>query len=236
MAVMTAVVLLSGCSVDPFGVSLMAGLAAIWFFVWHYSGAQRLKRRLRAARVWKIGELPESTLGRVIGKAEAIDQALAAPLTGRPCVCYVATVEQRGTASDYWKTIISESRGVTFRLVDDTGHAIVDPTSAKIALTFDDNKWSGISQDATEAEEAFLAKHGHGSQGWVFNKSLRYHEAVIELGETVAVLGSGVREFDPTALPPEGYRSPPRTRLRLTSSARYPLIISDIPSTTKLTS
>ena len=233
---MREVVLLSGCSVDPFGASLLGGLVVIWFFAWYYSGQQRVKRRLRAARAWKIAELPEGTLGRVIGKAQALEEAMHGPLTGRPCVCYVVKVEQRPTGSKYWRTIIEKSRGVTFRLVDDTGHAIVDPTDAKIALTFDDNQWSGISQNASEAEEAFLAKHGHGSKGWVFNKSLRYHEAVIELGETVAVLGSGVREFDPTAPPPEGYRSPPPTRLRLTSSARYPLIISDIPATTQVTS
>ena len=229
-------VLLSGCSVDPFGISLLAGLAVVWFFAWYYRGSERLKRQLRAARAWKIGELPESTLGRVVGKAEAIENVLEGPLSGRPCLCYVAIVEERWEASNNWRTVIEESRGVNFRLVDETGHAIVDPTNAKIALTFDDNKWSGISQDATEAEEAFLAKHGRDSKGWVFNKALRYHEAVIELGETVAVLGSGVREFDPTAPPPEGYRSPPPTRLRLTSSARYPLVISDIPSKTDFTS
>ncbi|HZJ67875.1 MAG TPA: GIDE domain-containing protein [Kofleriaceae bacterium] len=229
---MCEAVLLSGCSVDPFGMSLVAGLAAIWFVAWYYSGQQRVKRQLRAARAWKIGELPESTPGRVIGKAEALGEVMTGPLTGRPCVCYVAKVEQRGRGSDRWRTIIEESRGVNFRLVDDTGHAIIDPTDAKIALTFDRNRWSGISQDPTELEEAFLAKHGHGSKGWVFNKSLRYHEAVIEIGETVAVLGSGVREFDPTAPPPENYRGSPPTRLRLTSSARYPLVISDIPATT----
>jgi hypothetical protein len=233
---MYKVVLLSGCSVDPFGASLVAGLAVVWFFAWYYSGQQRVKRQLRAARAWKIGELPESTLGRVIGKAEALEGVMIGPLSGRTCLCYVAKVEQRSTDSGYWRTIIEESRGVTFRLVDDTGHAIVDPTNAKVALTFDNSGWSGISQDATELEAAFLAKHGHGSEALVFNESLRYHEAVISLGETVAVLGSGVREFDPAALPPEGYRSPPPTRIRLTSSARYPLIISDIPETTQVTS
>ena len=87
--------------------------------------------------------------------------------------------------------------------------------------------------DATPAAEAFLARHGHAGKRWMFNKNLRYIEAVIEVGETVSVLGSGVREGDPMALPPEGYRSAPPTRLRLTSSPRFPLVISDDPSTTQ---
>lgn len=57
--------------------------------------------------------------------------------------------------------------------------------------------------------------------------------ALFLLGEVVAVLGSGVHEGDPTGMPPGGYRSAPPTRLRLTSSPRFPLVISDDPSTTQ---
>ena len=67
----------------------------------------------------------------------------------------------------------------------------------------------------------------------MFNKAIQYLEAVIHVGETVAILGSAVREPDPDAPPGDGYREGPPTRLRFTSSARYPLRISDDTTTTR---
>lgn len=66
----------------------------------------------------------------------------------------------------------------------------------------------------------------------MFNKGLRYKEAMIEVNETVAVLGQGIREPDPEMALAQDYRTGPPTRLRLTSSPRFPLVISDNPSTT----
>ena len=148
---------------------------------------------------------------------------------------YVAIVEEKRSTgrSSYWKTIITESEGVPFVLEDPTGRAIVDPNNAQVALDFDGKSSSGSFHDATLVQEAFLAKYGKKSSGWVFNKSLRYREAMIEIGETVAVLGSGVREPDPDAPPEDAYRGAPRTQLRLTSSAQFPLVISDDPATTQ---
>ena len=54
-------------------------------------------------------------------------------------------------------------------------------------------------------------------------------------GYEAVVLGSGVREPDPNAPPEAAYRGAPPTRLRLTSSAKFPLVISDDPSTTQTT-
>jgi hypothetical protein len=112
-------------------------------------------------------------------------------------------------------------------LTDGTGRAIIDPTGAEIALDFDSRSSSGTFDNANEAEEAFLARHHQKSQGWVFNKGLRYREAVIHIGETIAVLGEGVREPDPDGSPTSEYRGAAPTRLRLTSTPRFPLVISD---------
>lgn len=210
-----------------FGVIMLVG--------WYFGQGQRLKRQLRAAKPWLLRELPEDTHGKVVGRARVLRETLAGPLTGRPCVYYIATVEQQRSTgrSTYWKTIITESRGVPFVLEDGTGRAIVDPSGAQMALDFDGNSKSGTFNDADPNQEAFLQRHGQSSEGWVFNKSLRYREAMIEVGETISVLGSGVREPDPEASPAGEYRGAPATRLRLTSSARFPLIVSDDPSTTR---
>jgi hypothetical protein len=200
-----------------------------------FSKARRLKRRIRNAPKFPIAQLPEDALGRVIGRARPTYQTLVGPLTGRPCVYYIAVVEeQRSTGrSSYWATVISETAGVPFMIEDDTGRALIDPSGAQVALDFDGRSSSGTFRDADPVQEAFLVKHGKSSTGWVFNKSLRYREAMIEVGEMIAVLGSGVREPDPDAPPEAAYRGAPATRLRLTSSPRFPLVISDDPNVTQ---
>lgn len=220
---------MSSTDVAIFGFVLVA-LAAAWVAN-HFSAENKLKRTLRSERVWPIGELPEDTLGRVIGEAQPVDRVLQSPLTGRPCVYYVARVEECSSQGN-WIPKFEEADGVPFLLTDPSGHAIVDPSSATIALTFDSDSRSGTFDDPTPAEAAFLAKVGGEGKGWLLNKKLRYTEAVIEPGERIAVLGSGIREPDPHGKRAEGYRSAAPTRLRLTSSPRHPLAISDDPSTT----
>ena len=214
---------------------IIVAIVVIAICGWYFGARQRLKRQLRQAKPWSLSELPEDTHGRVIGQARALGEELAGPLTGRRCVYYIAIVEeQRSTGrSSYWRTIASETRGVPFMLEDGTGRAIVDPNGAQVALDFDGNSKSGTFNQADPVQEQFLAKHGQKSEGWVFNKTLRYREAMIEVGETIAVLGSGTREPDPNAAPEAAYRGAPPTRLRLTSSPKFPLIISDDPATTR---
>ncbi len=216
-------------------IVILIVIGAIGVLGWYFGATQRLKRQLKAAKPWSLSELPEDTHGRVIGEARAIGEHLAGPLTGRPCVYYIAIVEeQRSTGrSSYWRKVATETRGVPFMIEDGTGRAIVDPNGAQVALDFDGNSRSGTFNKADPIQEAFLARHGQNSEGWVFNKTLRYREAMIEIGEKISILGSGTREPDPHAAPEAAYRGAPATRLRLTSSPRFPLIISDDPATTR---
>jgi hypothetical protein len=207
--------------------------AAIGWASWYFQEARRLGRALRAAKAWPIGELPESTAGRVIGEVHPLERVLESPLTGRACVYYVATVEERDVRWGAWTTLVTERKGAPFLLHDDSGRAIVEPGGAEVALAFPIRSRSGTFDDATPAEEAFLARHGHASKTWGLRRSIRYTEAVIEPGAMIAVLGAGVREPDPEARPAEGYRSAPPTRLRLTSSRQHPLVIGDDPSTVR---
>jgi hypothetical protein len=171
-------------------------IAVIAICAWYFGAHQRLKRQLKQAKPWSLNELPEDTHGRVIGQARALGEQLQGPLTGRPCVYYIAMVEeQRSTGrSTHWRTVAQETRGVPFILEDGTGRAIVDPNGAQVALDFDGNSKSGTFNNADP-----------------------------------------VQEPDPNAAPEAAYRGAPPTRLRLTSSPRFPLIISDDPATTRPT-
>ncbi len=212
---------------DPFGiVVIVAGVGAL---IWYLSKRQALTRKLKQAKAWSIGELPEDTLGKIVGTARPAAEPLTGPISGRPCVFYVVSVVQdHGKSSS---TIIHEVRGVPFYLEDGTGRALVDPQGAEVVLEQDFSTSSGILDDATPVEEAFLRRHGKEPQGWAFNKSLSYRESIIEIGEKVAVLGSGVREPDPDAPPSGDYRGAMPTRLRLSNARDHKLVIGDLPST-----
>lgn len=196
----------------------------------YFSKAARLKRQLKAAKRWPISELPEDTLGKVVGRARAVDQTLTAPISGKSCVAYEVTVRQQ--SGKHSTQIIHEVVSVSFMLEDESGTALIDPRGSNLVLTFDTTTRSGTLDDATPVEEAFLARHGKESRGWMFNKGLTYCEACIELGETIAVLGSGVREPDPNAAPAAEYRGTQPTRLRLNNARSLKLLISDDPGTT----
>lgn len=225
-----------------------AGVAA-------YLGSElRLRRTLRRAPRWSLAALPEDTFGRVTGTAHPLDgEQLIAPLTGRPCVYFIAIVEQLGARRrdpTRWTRLALERKSLAF-VIEDGGHrAIVDPKQARVTINFDHvrnadhlpqpvrqpetPRAAGTSTLMTERERQaqFLAEHHLINRDWSGMIELRYREAVIEVGEKVAVLGSGIREPDLEARSDgDAYRAMGGTRLRLTGSRRYPLVISDDPST-----
>jgi len=197
----------------------------------YMSPANQLRRQLRALPRRSLAELPEGTSARIVGRAEAIDDTLEAPLTGRRCLYYTAIVEL--SEGNHWREIIREDRAVMFVLDDGSARAIVDPSSSKVALEFDGKSDSGFLDNPNEREQAFLDAHNTPGRRLVFNRSLRYREAVIEVGETIAIFGAAVREPDPTAQPEAAYRGDAPTRLLMTSSRKQPMIISDSRAATR---
>lgn len=215
-------------------LAVVAGVAVVAAsLVWNEKA--KIRRELRGAPRVDIGELREGRTGRVVGRVGE-GETLRAPFTSRSCVFYEATVEEYRSSgkTGSWRQVVREAVGVPFVLDDGTGRAIIDPSGARVAVDLDMTTRSGTFDDATPVEEEFLTRHGLRSTGWVFNKSLRYREGVIEVGETIAVMGQGVREPDPDAVGKVGgYRSGPPTRLRLGGSARHPILLSDAPDTLK---
>jgi len=163
----------------------------------------------------------------VVGTVLVLTERLIAPFTGRTCVYYELKVVERGRSETQ---LIHEQRGVRFMLLDRSARAIVDPLHAKLAVDVV-RTTSGSFNPATAAESALLQRYHKRSRGWIFDKELRYEETVIGVGETIAVLGTGVREPDPEA-EPIGYRGEQPTRLVISGSPRFPILISDNPSTT----
>lgn len=202
-------------------LGVVAAIAVLIFLAWYFSKEERLKRRLKATRVRLIADLRPGEPARVIGTAQPQGAALTAPVSGRTCVYYSAEV--RAKRGKHWRTIIREARGVPFLVDDGSGLALVDPQRAELVLDRDASTRSGTFDDPDAAQQRFLARHGESGQGLLFNRSLRYHEAVIEVGERVAVLGAPRHEPDRSAGAP----------VELSGSLEGRLVICDARSTTR---
>lgn len=171
------------------GVATVLGvIAAINYF----SHEARTRRALTATPVRAIAEVAEGAVVRVQGRLRPIHDLIEAPLSGRLCAYYVAVVEERRKSgkSSYWAQVARDARGVDFAVEDVSGEILVRANELEVAITLDKHTRSGTFDDATEAEQKFLARMNEESTGLLgFNRTLRYTEGVLEPGEEITVLG-----------------------------------------------
>ncbi len=144
---------------------------------------------------------------------------ITAPFSGRPSVFVRVLIEeyrQRGK-SGTWVTIFNESTAREFYVEDGSGErARIDPAGARFVLDRQKIASSGTLKDPPPAFAQFLAAHGLESTSWLgFNKSLRYEEELVAVGDSVYALGPSRREPGPPAL--NGYRTGATTQLVLES-------------------
>jgi len=196
------------------------------------SPPKKLRRALRRARRASIAGAPEGEAVRIDGRV--VDgETLIAPLTGRRCVFYVAILEE-SQGKRGWIECARETRGVPFTVDDGTGGVIVDPAQAQIDAALDSITKSGLFDDPTPVEAAFLKRHGQKPTCWFYNRGFRYCEGVFEVGELISVMCYPVRESDPDAVSrtAAGYRDPAPTRLRGGGSPDHPILLSDASDVT----
>jgi len=192
--------------------------------------------RLAGTPRTSLAELPDGQLARVVGRTAQLDEVLEAPLTGRRCLYYQLTVAQPVLFLS--ETLAHEERSVLFTLDDGTARAIIDPSQCIL-----DGRDTSASYMPTDRESALLTRLGiepklvtqryKGARHVRLDRRFIYRESIIGVGETIAILGSGVREPDPDAPPEAAYRGTQPTRLRMSGGRNQPMIISDDPSTTR---
>lgn len=209
--------------------AIALGVLSAWGY--YKNATRRLKKQLREAPRRAIGSLDEGEPGRIIGEARVHEQRLLAPLSGRECVYYIAKV-QEDDGDGGWRERLEEEDSTLFVIDDGSGRAIVDPHGAELAITFDYVRTTGTFTPPDDLQQRFLERWHYRDRGLIFRKQLRFREAIIEVGEKVAVLGAGLRELDPTR-PPAGYRDSQPTLLRIARTGDRLVIISDDPSTTQ---
>jgi hypothetical protein len=181
--------------------------------------SDRVLRQQYRVPLWPIAELPDGEQGRLVGTTGMLHRTLTAPLSGRACLYYVVLVKPAKPSGA--RELFTERNGVTFKLEDTSGSAIIDPARASVALAFDHCEEVRPSGQPSPAQRALLLRHGHTSSG----SPLRFVEAVLSVGERITVAGSGVRRPDLASLVASDYRSPPPPQLQLAASDASPLSI-----------
>ena len=153
-----------------------------------------IKRKLRRADFKRIHLVNDGELVTIAGNVVYHERHMNAPLSGRPCVYYHATVERKKSSgkSSKWVKEIDEASCVDFVLDDGQNLAIVEANAIEGYLEMDEHFRSGTFNDATPTMEAFLNKYNYKSTTSILNmnKPLRYKEGALELHEYVIVCGT----------------------------------------------
>jgi len=217
------------------GAAIAASIGG-WAYRDLFSRRGRARRALRKARKLSIAEARDGELVKLVGTLGLDgDTQVTAPLTGRPCAFFRTTVEQQQATgprnTSHWVTVIEESDFCPRFWIDDgSGRALVELVLPEVVLQMDASFRSGFLNDATPELEAFLNRHSESSQGWVFNKAMRYREGALEPGEEVAVYGLCRHEPDPDPAAGGGYRERP-IRRKLIEPPDGRMLLSDDPKT-----
>jgi hypothetical protein len=188
-------------------VWICVGVALIALLLHLTSDKYKVRKALEEAKSVRIESLTSGTVAKVIGTVRTHSgEVLTAPLSGRTCVFYEVVVEESvpdpgsSSSTSSWRQRIREVQQVDFDVEDGTGTVHVRTDEMKHVATTDSHHSSGFLNDATPQLEAFLQRHGTASEGFVFNRTMRYMESVFEVGERVAVLGEVVEDGSPERL------------------------------------
>lgn len=185
---------------DP-GIVLILGAAgaSLAYFVagaWR-SDARRTRRVLRKTRVTPVDKLVDGTLACVVGKVELAEgEPLLSMITRRPCVAFDTTIQMfRG--NDF---SVPERVDVTRKLIP---FIVVDHAGSRVRI---------------DAPQAALCNRASA-------RSERFEERLIEIGQTIRIVGSVRIEPERATHNEHGYREHGGTRATLTGTAKYPLLV-----------
>ena len=207
--------------------------AFIGVLIYYFNTKQRIIRILSKLPIKQIGSLRNHEFTRFSGKALHVKKPLIAPFSKRKCVFYVMKIEKKKSngKNSYWDTLIKEEKIQEFFLEKNGDFAIVRPSQNPknyiSHLVVDKKANSGTFNDPTPEFNALLKQYNIHCEGFFgFNKSLRYSEAIIEIGEQITV--AGIAKWKSLKEPIEGYSYSKIAELE--SSDKQKLIITDLPN------
>lgn len=131
------------------------------------------------------------------GQALALAETLEAPMSGKSCVYFRFKVEEKQTtagphgARSHWRTVVDDKQSVLCGIDDGTGVAAVSLAEAELVLRPDGQFSSGLFNSAPpDLEQVLQERYGKSTKGWFFNKTMRYTETLIEVGDPLVAVGT----------------------------------------------
>lgn len=207
-------------------------VGAIIFLSYYFSKKQVVLRKLSKTPLKPATGLKTSELTKVTGKALHVKEPLIAPLSGRKCVFYTIKIEKRVSTgkSSHWKTVINEEKTQEFFINSNGDFVIVRPSQSPnnylSYLVKDKRISSGAFNDPTPEFESLLKSYNIDPLNFLgFNKSLRYMEGVIEIGEQITAAGIAKWKTLNEPIPDYHYSK----IAELVSEGKEKLIITDLP-------
>ncbi|WP_040280612.1 GIDE domain-containing protein [Psychroserpens damuponensis] len=213
-------------------IFLVIGL--IPFLAYYFNGKQVIIRTLSKIPHKPTSSLKTNELSKVIGKALHVEKPLKAPYSGRECVFYQIKIQKRVSngKSSHWKTIVTEEKFQDF-FIDTNGDFVIikpsdHPRNFICRLVKDKSQSSGTFNDPTPKFEALLRRYNIEPETFFgFNKTLRYEEGIIAIGERITV--AGIAKWKSLSEPLPEY---PYSKIAtLESEGEQKLIITDMPET-----
>ncbi|QXP66212.1 GIDE domain-containing protein [Polaribacter sp. AHE13PA] len=220
---------------EPFLIPMLfiVIVGLILFITYYFSTKQKIIRALSKLPIKQIGSLKNNELTRFTGKALHVKEPLIAPFSKRKCVFYVIKIEQQKSngKQQRWRTIVHEEKVQDFFLEKNSDFAMVrlhqNPKNYTSYLVADKKIKSGTFNDPTREFKALLESYHIKSDNFLgLNKTLRYSEAIIEIGEEITV--AGIAKWKSLKEPIEGYSYSKIAELE--SSDKQKLIITDLPN------
>ena len=189
----------SGANIVAY-ILLIAGplLAALFFYLWRKT--KRTRDLMSTTETSPIGQLAAGP-AEVRGRTATSEEPLISPWRQQQCVHYCFHVQQRrsstnskGHTSHHWVTYIKDEKTLPFLVKDETGQAVVDSSKIKFVINQDRFSRSGLMNDAdTDLQQLLETRYNKKTEGWMFNKTLKYTETALELDEEVYVFGDASR-------------------------------------------
>ncbi len=204
----------------------------IVFLGYYFSRKRVIIRTLSKIPLKPASGLRTNELSKVSGKALHVKEPLLAPYSQRKCVFYQIKIQQKvsNVKSSHWRTIVEEEKSQEFFIETKSDFVIIKPTDhPKNYISYlvkDKKQSSGTFNDPTPQFENLLNRYNINSQTYFgFNKSLRYREGIIEIGEQITV--AGIAKWRSLSEPLPDY---PYSKIaELTDDVNTKLIITDLP-------
>ncbi len=213
-------------------VLMICAVGVIAFLSYYFSSKNVIIRILKNLPLDQSSTLKNNQLSKVSGKALHVTDPLIAPFSKRKCIFYQLKIEQKVNSgkNSRWKTLVAEERFQDF-FINVNGEVIIikplqHPKNYICHLVKDSEQSSGTFNDPTSEFNQLLKRYNIESENFFgFNKTLRYEEGIIEIGELITV--AGIAKWKSLKEPMPDY--PYSKIVALESDAKQKLIITDLP-------